>query len=42
MTELLIEALRVLAEVIKLATAVLGLTKAREQRPKHKKKGHRR
>lgn len=43
MTELLIESLKVLAETIKLAIAILGLSAAREQRPKRtKKKGHRR
>lgn len=41
MTELLIEALKVLAEVIKLVTAILGLSVARKQRPRRKKKGHR-
>lgn len=43
MAELLIEVLRVLAEAIKLATALLGLSAARKQRLMcGKKKGHRR
>ncbi len=41
MVELLMELLKVLTEIVKLAAAIIGLSKARSTRPK-RKKSHRR
>lgn len=42
MTDLFTEVANLATALVVLATAIIGLSAAREQRPKRKKKGHRR
>mgnify|MGYP004479964307 FL=1 len=42
MTDLITEVIKLMTALVALATAIVGLSEARKQRPKRKKKGHRR
>ena len=42
MADLITEMIKLMTALVALATAIVGLSAARKQRPKRKKKGHRR
>lgn len=42
MTDLITEVIKLMTALVALSTAIVGLSAARKQRPKRKKKGHRR